>query len=140
MGSVANKQDIIPSNYNFSNIMTRRMRPILANLLLLYMSVLSRIQGLFKRYEVDQATKLLEEMEPFMKEQKEVFRDICKRMEELGRQIVDSGKDILSLKCQLEEGTTVSVSNLKKSKTIVDQQKTRKGIRKLWGRNKLLHV
>ena len=104
------------------------------------MSVLSRIQGLFKRYEVDQATKLLEEMEPFMKEQKEVFRDICKRMEELGRQIVDSGKDILSLKCQLEEGTTVSVSNLKKSKTIVDQQKTRKGIRKLWGRNKLLHV
>ena len=104
------------------------------------MSALSRMQGLFKRYEVDQATKLLEEMEVFMKEREEAVRDIYKRMEELGRQIADSEKDILSLKRQLEEGTTVSASNLKKSKTGEDQQKARKGIRKLWGTNKSLHV
>ena len=61
-------------------------------------------------------------------------------MEELGRQIADSGKDILCLKRQLEEGSTVSASNLKKSKTIEDQQKARKGIRKLWGTNRSLHV
>ena len=104
------------------------------------MSALSRMQGLFKRYEVDQATKLLEEMEVFMKEREEAVRDIYKRMEELGRQIADSEKDILSLKRQLEEGTTVSASNLKKSKMGEDQQKARKGIRKLWGTNKSLHV
>ena len=34
----------------------------------------------------------------------------------------------------------VSASNLKKSKTGEDQQKARKGIRKLWGTNKSLHV
>ena len=39
-----------------------------------------------------------------MKEREEAVRDIYKRMEELGRQIADSEKDILSLKHQLEEG------------------------------------
>ena len=62
------------------------------------------MQGLFQRYEVDQATNLIEEMEVFMKEHEEAVGDIYKWMEELGRQIADSEKDILSLKHQLEEG------------------------------------